>query len=84
MAYSSTWAVLRTTVTIVHSASCEMSGFIQRTIGSIMREERAPEPASAEAEKISAIQTITGSQYFQNTAARVTAAMEAGSVARNN
>lgn len=84
MAYSSTCAVLRTVTTIIQSVSGEMLGFTHRTIGSMMREDLVPEPASEDAEKITAIQTITGSQYFQNTAARVTGAMEAGLVVKNN
>lgn len=49
-----------------------------------MREDLAPEPESADAEKITAIHRMTGNQYFQNTAARVTGAMEAGPVGKDN
>jgi len=42
-----------------------MPGASQRTIGPIMRELRGPEDLSLEAEKMRAIQRITGSQYLR-------------------
>src|SRR5581483_7090954 len=65
-AYSVRCAPLRTTVTMVDTVSSERCGKKKRTRGPMMREERLKEWESPDAEKISTIQTTTGSQYLKN------------------
>src|SRR5436190_7288283 len=65
MAYSVTCAVLRTVWTMTESFLGEMSGTSQRRMGSMMREECWPDALSPEAEKITASQIRTGTQYLR-------------------
>src|SRR4030095_15449659 len=64
MANSVTCCALRTVKTMPSTVACEMSGLSQRKNGAIRREECWPDLESAEAEKINAIQMMTGSQYL--------------------
>ncbi len=59
-------APLRTRMTTECSASSDMRGKNQRTIGAMMCDECENERRSQDAEKMTAIQTRTGSQYLMN------------------
>ena len=65
-AYSVTWAALRTRKTIRSRCSWEMSGTKKRTKGPINLELVEADLESADAEKMTAIQIRTGSQYRRN------------------
>jgi len=71
-AYSVTWAALRTAKTIRSRCSWEMSGTKNRTNGAMSLELVEADLESADAEKMTAIQIRTGSQYRRNFCVRDT------------
>ena len=72
IAYSVTWAALRTAKTIRSRCSWDMSGTKKRTKGAMSLELVEADLGSADAEKMTTIQIRTGSQYRRNFCVRDT------------
>src|SRR5688572_4817300 len=72
IAYSVTWAALRTRKTMRSRCSWEMSGTKKRMSGAMSLELVDTDLGSADAEKMTVIQSRTGSQYRRNFCVRDT------------